>query len=52
MCKFTGKDLDEDTGLYYYNARFYDPELGRFITEDSINDPNNSNLYMMEPTIL
>ena len=22
--KFTGKDLDEDTGLYYFNARWYE----------------------------
>jgi len=29
---FTGKDLDPDTGLYYFNARWYDPELGRFVT--------------------
>jgi RHS repeat-associated protein len=31
---YTGKEFDTDTGLYYYNARFYDPTLGRFITED------------------
>ena len=32
---YTGKELDEATGLYYFNARWYDPELGRFITEES-----------------
>ena len=38
---FTGKDWDEDVGLYYYNARWYDPEVGRFISEDSVaDDPN------------
>jgi RHS repeat-associated protein len=38
---FTGKDWDEDVGLYYYNARWYDPEVGRFISEDSMaDDPN------------
>ncbi len=31
---FTGKPLDEETGLYYYGARYYDPSLGRFITAD------------------
>ena len=42
VTKFTGKDLDEDTGLYYFNARWYDSEIGRFVTEDSyIGDPNN-----------
>ena len=42
---FTGKEYDSDTGLYYYNARWYDSELGRFISEDSANDPNSPNLY-------
>ena len=38
---FTGKDLDEDVGLYYYNARWYDPGVGRFISEDLVaDDPN------------
>jgi RHS repeat-associated protein len=32
--KFTGKELDEDTGLYYFGARYYDPALGSFITAD------------------
>ena len=40
--KFTGKELDEDIGLYYFNARWYDSETGRFVEEDSIPiDPNN-----------
>ncbi len=42
---FTGKEYDSDTGLYYYNARWYDPDLGRFISEDPAADPNNPNLY-------
>jgi RHS repeat-associated protein len=42
---FTGKDWDEDVGLYYYNARWYDASVGRFITEDSVEDPNNPNEY-------
>lgn len=43
--KFTGKDLDEDTGLYYFNARWYDSELGRFISEDPIKDGLNWYTY-------
>jgi RHS repeat-associated protein len=35
---FTGKEYDPDTGLYYFNARWYDSELGRFISEDPIQD--------------
>jgi RHS repeat-associated protein len=32
----TGRERDPDTGLLYYRARFYDPQLGRFISEDPI----------------
>ncbi len=44
--EFTGKEYDEDIGIYYYNARFYDPEIGRFITEDNMADPLNPNEYV------
>lgn len=43
---FAGKELDTDTGLYYYNARWYDPQLGRFITEDPIRDGVNWFVYV------
>ncbi|NLW48269.1 MAG: IS3 family transposase [Firmicutes bacterium] len=43
--KFTGKDLDEDIGLYYFNARWYDQEIGRFISEDPIQDGENWYTY-------
>ena len=40
--KFTGQELDSETGLYNYNARLYSPETGRFISADSIvPDPTN-----------
>lgn len=42
---FTGKEYDPDTGLYYYNARWYDPDLGRFLSEDPAADSRNPNLY-------
>jgi len=39
---FTGKQLDEKTGLYYYGARYYDPTVGKFLTPDTlIQDPYN-----------
>ncbi|MCG8433246.1 MAG: hypothetical protein MJA83_04355, partial [Gammaproteobacteria bacterium] len=39
---FTGQELDENTGLVYFGARYYDPDLGRFITQDPfLGDPNN-----------
>ncbi len=33
---FTGQIADEATGLAFYNARYYDPTVGRFISPDSI----------------
>ena len=33
---FTGQERDDETGLYNYGARLYDPLLGRFISPDSI----------------
>lgn len=45
---FTGQRLDS-TGLYYYGARYYDPEIGRFISADSIvqsyANPQSLNRY-------
>jgi RHS repeat-associated protein len=34
--QYTGREND-GTGLYYYRARYYSPELQRFISEDPIN---------------
>ena len=46
---YTGGIYDESTGLYYLNARYYDPENGRFLTEDTyrgeVNDPDTLYLY-------
>ena len=33
---YTGQRFDAATGLYYYNARYYDPTLARFISPDTI----------------
>lgn len=33
---YTGRERDPDTGLIYYRARWYDPQVGRFISEDPI----------------
>ncbi|HLE17459.1 MAG TPA: RHS repeat-associated core domain-containing protein [Syntrophales bacterium] len=33
---FTGREFDSETGLYFYRARYYDPEAGRFIGKDPI----------------
>jgi len=48
--QYTGKPLDSATGLYNYGARFYDPSIGRFISEDSymgsVTDPMSLNRYI------
>jgi RHS repeat-associated protein len=33
---FTGHQFDPETGLIYARARYYDPEIGRFISRDSL----------------
>jgi RHS repeat-associated protein len=47
--KFTGQRLDGGTGLYYYGARYYDPDIGRFISADTIvpgfSNPQAFNRY-------
>ena len=47
--KYRGYFYDGETGLYYLNSRFYDPETARFIQEDTYRgnaeDPLSLNLY-------
>ncbi|MDD2503114.1 MAG: RHS repeat-associated core domain-containing protein, partial [Clostridia bacterium] len=47
--KFTGAVHDTSTGLYYMNARFYNPSSGRFLSQDSYSgnpqDPWTQHLY-------
>jgi RHS repeat-associated protein len=61
--RYTGQICDDETGLYYYGARYYDPGLGRFIQPDTeVPDPtdpqtlnpyayaNNNPLRYIDPT--
>jgi len=47
--KFTGKPYSSSTGLYYSFQRWYDPEIGRFISQDlvpgSLSRPQTLNRY-------
>jgi RHS repeat-associated protein len=47
--KYTGKHVDS-SGLYYYGARYYEPETGRFTTADtligSLTNPQTLNMYL------
>ncbi len=38
---FQGRELDAETGLYYFRNRYYDPQTGRFIQRDPVWDPVN-----------
>jgi RHS repeat-associated protein len=42
---YTGRRLDEESGLYYYRARMYDPTIGRFLQRDPIGYYDSMNLY-------
>ena len=42
---FTGREWDPEIGLYYYRARYYDPNAGRFISEDPIGFGGGPNLF-------
>jgi RHS repeat-associated protein len=47
--QFTGEQMDDETGLMYLRARYYDPEVGRFVTRDPmpglILSPKTLNRY-------
>jgi RHS repeat-associated protein len=43
--RYTGQQIDAESGLYYYRARFYSPYLGRFLQSDPIGTRDDMNLY-------
>jgi RHS repeat-associated protein len=44
--QYAGRELDLETGILYYRARYFDPTAGRFITEDPTGfGSGDANLY-------
>jgi len=43
--RYTARQFDSDTGLYYYRARYYDPQNGRFLSEDPLQFGGGVNFY-------
>jgi RHS repeat-associated protein len=48
--QYTGREMDAETGLYYYRARYYDPTTGRFLSEDRPNA--TSDIHGLYPYVL
>ena len=50
--KFTAKELDDETGLYYYGARYLDPRTSRWISSDPLGadliNPNRKGFKFIE----
>lgn len=43
--RYTGQQLDPDSGLYYYKARWYSPYMGRFLSPDPTGVADGMHLY-------
>jgi len=43
---FQGREYDSSTGLYYFRARWYNPETGRWLSKDPIGISGGLNLYV------
>lgn len=44
--KFTGKELDAEAGFYYFGARYYDAEIGRWISTDKAKQFSSPYAYL------
>ena len=47
--RFQGQYHDHETGLHYNRYRYYDPQVGRFVSEDPISYAGGLNLYAYAP---
>ena len=44
--RFQGQYYDEESGLHYNRFRYYDPEIGRFVSQDPIGLDGGLNIYV------
>ena len=47
--RFQGQYYDEESGLHYNRFRYYDPEIGRFVSQDPIGLRGGMNLFEYAP---
>ena len=47
--RFQGQYYDEESGLHYNRFRYYDPEIGRFVSQDPIGLQGGMNLFEYAP---
>ncbi|WCM98319.1 DUF6531 domain-containing protein [Acidovorax sp. GBBC 1281] len=47
--RMQGQYLDRETGLHYNTFRYYDPDVGRFISPDPIGRAGGANLHLYAP---
>jgi len=47
--RFQGQYYDEESGLHYNRFRYYDPQIGRFISQDPIGFAGSDNFYEYAP---
>jgi RHS repeat-associated protein len=43
--QYTGREFDTETNLYFYRARYYDPQTGRFLNEDPAGFAAGTDFY-------
>ncbi len=47
--RYQGQYYDSETGLHYNRFRYYDPDIGRFVTQDPVNLLGGENNYQYAP---